>query len=115
MANEKGPVVDRLNKITIADLREFSDIFASEFNCSDIHDRVLCFEYIKGEGLIAKHDSESDSWRKICVNADVLGHETDLQHSQTCEDTQHTQASINGNVAMSLLECNFAKNISFKL
>ena len=34
----------------IADLSEFSNVFASEFNKADIHDRVLCFQVIK-EGL----------------------------------------------------------------
>ena len=32
--------------MTIEDLNECSNIFASEFNKADIHDRVLCFQFI---------------------------------------------------------------------
>ena len=37
----------------------FANIFASEFNKADIHDRVLCFEVIR-EGLKRKDDSEGE-------------------------------------------------------
>ena len=37
----------------VEDLNEFSNIFSAQFNNSDIHDRVLCFEIIR--------DEESDS------------------------------------------------------
>ena len=44
------------------DLNEFSNIFASEFDNSDIHDRVLCFEVIfKDEEFDTKADSEPES------------------------------------------------------
>ena len=36
----------------------FANIFASEFNKADIHDRVLCFEVISG--LKRKDDSEGE-------------------------------------------------------
>ena len=32
---------------------EFSNIFASEFNNSDMHDRVLCFQIIKDMVMFA--------------------------------------------------------------
>ncbi len=40
-----------LRDMTIEDLQEFSNVFASEFNSSDIHDRVLCFQIIENEEL----------------------------------------------------------------
>ena len=35
--------------MTIEDLNEFSNVFASQFDNSEIHDRVLCFQIIKDE------------------------------------------------------------------
>ena len=51
MATEKNVItVDRSSKdLKIEDLDEFSNIFASEFNNSDIHDRVLCFQIIEDD------------------------------------------------------------------
>ena len=44
------------------DLNEFSNIFASEFNNSDIHDRVLCFQVIiEDEEFEMNFDSEPES------------------------------------------------------
>jgi hypothetical protein len=40
-------VGEGLRDMTIEDLQEFSNIFASEFNNSDIHDRMLCFQVIE--------------------------------------------------------------------
>ena len=34
-------------EMKMEDLNKLSNIFASEFNNSDMHDRVLCFEVIK--------------------------------------------------------------------
>ena len=61
MANEQSSVVESLKDMTIEDLHDLSNIFSSEFNCGDIHDRVLCFKIIKDEELVAKDDSEDDS------------------------------------------------------
>ena len=47
-----------LRNMTIEDLQGFSNIFASEFNSSDIHDRVLCFQIIENEELNTKVDNE---------------------------------------------------------
>ena len=76
MATMKGSVVGHskgMTKLTIRairDLHEFSNIFSSEFNCSDIHDRVLCFEVIKGERLVEKDDpkgkGDSENRSKLC-------------------------------------------------
>jgi hypothetical protein len=46
--------------MTNEDLHEFSNIFSSEFNRSDIHDRVLCFKMIENEEFDNKVDSEDD-------------------------------------------------------
>ena len=43
------------------DLNEFSNIFASEFNNSDIHDRVLCFQVIEDEEFEMNVDSEPET------------------------------------------------------
>ena len=43
--------------MTIEDLNEFSNVFASQFDNSDIHDRVLCFQIMKDE----ESDTEVDS------------------------------------------------------
>ena len=43
------------------DLNKLSNIFASEFNNSVIHDRVLCFEVIKDEELETKVDYSEDN------------------------------------------------------
>ena len=48
-----------LRDMTIEDLQEFSNIFASEFNSSDIHDRVLCFQIIENEELNTEVDNEN--------------------------------------------------------
>ena len=43
-------------------VEEFSNIFASEFNNSEIHDRVLCFQIIKDKEFDTKDDeSQSES------------------------------------------------------
>ena len=43
-------------------VEEFSNIFASEFNNSEIHDRVLCFQIIKDKEYGTKDDeSQSES------------------------------------------------------
>jgi hypothetical protein len=46
--------------MTNEDLQEFSNIFASEFNSSDIHDRILCFQIIENEEFKSRNGSEDD-------------------------------------------------------
>ncbi|XP_028405904.1 BTB/POZ domain-containing protein POB1-like [Dendronephthya gigantea] len=46
------------------DLREISNLFASEFNSRELHDRVLCFQFIDDE-LSGKHEAK-------CVDDDDL-------------------------------------------
>ena len=46
--------------MTIEDLNEFSNVFASQFDNSDIHDRVLCFQIIKDEESNAEVDSRGN-------------------------------------------------------
>ena len=48
-------------EMKMEDLNKLSNIFASEFNNSDIHDRVLCFEVIKDEELGTKVDNSEDN------------------------------------------------------
>ena len=49
-------VGEGLRDMTIEDLQEFSNIFASEFNNSDIHDRTLCFQVVENEEFETKVD-----------------------------------------------------------
>jgi hypothetical protein len=49
--------------MTIDDLQEFSNIFASEFNNSDIHDRVLCFQIIENKEFEKKVGSKDNERR----------------------------------------------------
>ena len=49
MAAKKGEVDGQgcpSKDLKLEDLNEFSNIFSSEFNKRDIHDRVLCFQII---------------------------------------------------------------------
>ena len=46
--------------MTIEDLNEFSNVFASQFDNSEIHDRVLCFQIIKDEESNAEVDSRGN-------------------------------------------------------
>ena len=46
--------------LTIEELREFSNIFATEFNRSEMHDRVLCFQIIEND----MHDSKDEESEK---------------------------------------------------
>ena len=52
---ESSPKVSSKD-MKMEDLNEFSNIFASLFNNSDIHDRVLCFEVIRDEESEKKVD-----------------------------------------------------------
>ena len=63
MTTEKKQILDveGLRDMTIDDLQEFSNIFASEFNSSDIHDRVLCFQIIENEESKTEVESEDES------------------------------------------------------
>ena len=56
--------------LKLVDLNEFSNIFSSEFNKSDIHDRVLCFQII-----------EDDELDKI------------IDHNDTCESERATESN----------------------
>ena len=44
--------------------KEFSNIFSSEFNKSDIHDRVLCFQIIENNDFDERND-RNDSCESI--------------------------------------------------
>ena len=57
----------------IKELSAFSNIFASEFNKADIHDRVLCFEVIKEGALGTKVDSEGEDDELRVREADSVG------------------------------------------
>ena len=46
--------------LKIEDLDEFSNIFSSEFNKSDIHDRVLCFQIIETPLVATESESGND-------------------------------------------------------
>ena len=46
--------------MTIEDLNEFSNVFASQFDNSEIHDRVLCFQIIKDEESNAEVNSRGN-------------------------------------------------------
>ena len=46
--------------MTIEDLNEFSNVFASQFDNSEIHDRVLCFQIIEDEESNAEVDSRGN-------------------------------------------------------
>ena len=61
---EKILVGEGLRDMTIEDLQEFSNIFASEFNNSDIHDRMLCFQVIENEAFETKVDSKDNNERR---------------------------------------------------
>ena len=43
----------------LEDFKEFSNIFSSEFNKSDIHDRVLCFQIIEDEFEKTNDDNDT--------------------------------------------------------
>ena len=93
MATGQGSVVESSKDMTIEDLHDFSNIFSSEFNCSDIHDRVLCFEIIQDDELTAKDDSEdnSESGSNIYVDVD--------EGKAACKDLRHSETTlISGNV-----------------
>ena len=46
--------------VIIEELSGFANIFASEFNKADIHDRVLCFQLIKEGQRETNVDSEGE-------------------------------------------------------
>ena len=51
---------------------EFSNIFASEFNNSDMHDRVMCFQIIKDNEFSIKNDEAFlETFKK---NGNVFAH-----------------------------------------
>ena len=61
MAVDSGQIsVVASTDMTNEDLQEYSNIFASEFNSSDIHDRILCFQIIESDEFKRKDGSEDD-------------------------------------------------------
>ncbi|CAB4043631.1 Hypothetical predicted protein [Paramuricea clavata] len=106
MALEKGQVFieEGLRDMTIEDLQEFSNIFASEFNNSDIHDRVLCFQIIENETKVV--DSE-DEYESRCesetgsnlhvLSGDVFSTEYEDQPVEV-KDNSCEMTSIDGNM-----------------
>ena len=59
--------------IIIEELRGFANIFASEFNKVDIHDRVLCFQLIKEGQRETNVDSEGDDDELHMINMESDG------------------------------------------
>ena len=95
MATEQDSVVERSKDLTTEDLHDFLNIFSSEFNCSDIHDRVLCFEIIKDEEFIAKDVSDRD----ITCRSFICTDEDDTRTCQRLTETTLLQSTqIDGNV-----------------
>ena len=95
-------VEEGLRDMTIEDLQEFSNIFSSEFNNSDIHDRVLCFQVIENETKVvdSKDDEsrcESETGSNLHVSGDVFSTE---YADQTVEmkDNSCERTSIDGNI-----------------
>ena len=105
MALEKDQILveEGLRDMTIEDLQEFSNIFASEFNNSDIHDRVLCFQVIENETKVV--DSEDDESRcesetgsiHLHVSGDVFSTEYEDQTVEM-KDNSCERTSIDGNM-----------------
>ena len=100
MATEQDleSVVERSKDLTTEDLHDFLNVFSSEFNCSDIHDRVLCFEIIKDEEFIVKDVSDRDitCGRSRCADKEAT---TTCQRLTKTTSQQATQ--IDGNVVIS--------------
>ena len=64
MAQTELDIIDGSKDMTNDELREILNSFASEFNNSDFHDRVLCFEFIED-------DRDNELKRKAeCVDKD---------------------------------------------
>ena len=76
-------VGEGLRDMTIEDLQEFSNIFASEYNNSDIHDRVLCFQIIENKEFETKVDSEDGE--RQCESECLSGPVTPVLPTE-CED-----------------------------
>ena len=63
-------------------VEEFSNIFASEFNNSEIHDRVLCFQIIKDKEFGTKDDeSQSESECRAVSSIYISGVRTSVIRS----------------------------------
>ena len=87
--------------LTIEDLNEFSNIFASEFNNSDIHDRVLYFQVIaKKEESYTGVDSENDE-SGTDKRSDITADSDNIASSSPkCKDKNeiNEENEIDGNV-----------------
>ena len=90
----------------IEDLNEFSNVFASQFNNSDIHDRVLCFEVIiKDEESEKEVDSEdNESGTESIKRSDCFDisspRSSDLESPTKCEDDNemNLENKVDGNI-----------------
>ena len=60
MATVDGFAKVSSKEMKMEDLNKLSNIFASEFNSSEIHDRVLRFEVIKDEQFETRLDNSED-------------------------------------------------------
>jgi hypothetical protein len=104
MALEKDQILveEGLRDMIIEDLQEFSNIFASEFNNSDIHDRVLCFQVIENETKVVDSEDdesrcESETGSNLRVSGDVFSTEYEDQTVEM-KDNSCERTSIDGNI-----------------